>query len=79
MTTVGISEAKRRLSTLLDRAAKGEEIIISKRAQPLARLVAVAAPKPPRKPAGALKIAWIAEDFDAPLPPDVLKLFGIDP
>jgi len=44
MTTVGIFEAKNRLSELVERAARGEEIVITRRGEPVARLV------PPRAP-----------------------------
>lgn len=44
MTTVGIFEAKNRLSELVDRAARGEEIVITRRGQQVARLM------PPRTP-----------------------------
>lgn len=39
MTTVGIFEAKNRLSELVDRAARGEEIIITRRGKPVASLM----------------------------------------
>ena len=46
MLTVGAFEAKTHLSALLDRAAGGEEIIITRHGKPLARLVsAIAADK----------------------------------
>ena len=44
MTTVGIFEAKNRLSELVDRAAGGEEIVITRRGEEVARLM------PPRVP-----------------------------
>jgi prevent-host-death family protein len=78
-TTLNLYEAKNQLSALVDRAAKGEEIIIAKHGKPLAKLVAAGAPKRARKPSNALKIEWIADDFDAPLPPEILKSFGIEP
>ena len=40
----GVYEAKTRLSQLIDRAAKGEEIIITKHGIPVAALVPVAGP-----------------------------------
>lgn len=40
MTTVGIFEAKNRLSELVERAARGEEIVITRRGEQVARLVA---------------------------------------
>lgn len=39
MITVGAFEAKTHLSTLLDRVAAGEEVIITKHGRPVARLV----------------------------------------
>jgi prevent-host-death family protein len=39
MITISASEAKNRLSALLDRIAAGEEIVIAKHAKPVARLV----------------------------------------
>ncbi|MBA2723217.1 MAG: type II toxin-antitoxin system Phd/YefM family antitoxin [Methylibium sp.] len=44
MTTVGIFEAKSRLSELVARAARGEEIVITRHGEPVARLM------PPRVP-----------------------------
>lgn len=40
MITVGAFEAKTNLSALLDRAAAGEEVVITKHGKPVARLVA---------------------------------------
>ena len=39
MTTVGIFEAKNRLSELVERAARGEEIVITRRGEQVARLL----------------------------------------
>lgn len=39
MGVVGAFEAKAKLSALLDRVAQGEEVIITKRGKPVARLV----------------------------------------
>jgi len=40
-TTVGSFEAKTHLAALIDRAAAGEEVIITRRGKPVARLVAI--------------------------------------
>ncbi len=40
MLTVGAFDAKTHLSTLLDRVAAGEEVVITKHGKPVARLVA---------------------------------------
>jgi prevent-host-death family protein len=78
-TQVNLYETKTHLSSLVDRAAMGEEIVIAKSGKPMARLVALAEePKQLRKPGGnLLGITYIADDFDAPLPEDVLQDFGL--
>jgi prevent-host-death family protein len=81
MTKVfNLYEAKNQLSSLVERAASGEEIVIAKHGQPMAKLVPMpVVKKGPRKPSGLMKIKWISPDFDDPLPPELLKQFGYDP
>jgi prevent-host-death family protein len=81
MTRVfNLYEAKNQLSSLVDRAASGEEIVIAKHGRPMAKLVPVpAAKKEPREQLDLLGLTYMADDFDAPLPPELLKLFGYDP
>ncbi|GEP60666.1 type II toxin-antitoxin system Phd/YefM family antitoxin [Reyranella soli] len=81
MTKVfNLYEAKNQLSSLVDRAASGEEIVIAKHGQPMAKLVPVPRPKKERrKPQNFLGVTYVADDFDAPLPPELLKQFGYDP
>jgi prevent-host-death family protein len=72
---VNVHEAKTQLSRLLKRVTDGEEIIISRAGVPVAKLIAVA-PLSRERPLGAMDgQIYIAEDFDAPLPPDVLASF----
>ena len=72
---VSIYEAKTRLSHLVDRALRGQEVVITRHGRPVARLVAATAPRRPRR-LGALRgKIRMAADFDAPLPPDLLALF----
>ncbi len=72
---VNIHEAKTHLSRLLQRVAGGEEVTIARAGVPVARLVAVET-KTVKRPLGfARGEVWIADDFDAPLPDDLLKLF----
>ncbi len=69
--SVSLYEAKTHLSELVEQAAQGREIV------PKARLVPLV-PKDTRhlrKPGRGKGRGWIAEDFDAPLPPEVLRLF----
>ena len=64
-------EAKTRLSNLIDRAAKGEEILIAKSGVPLAKLVPLPKSKAKRKPGGWEGKIRISDDFDAPLPDSI--------
>jgi prevent-host-death family protein len=67
MKRVTIHEAKTHLSRLLEDVAAGREVIIFRRNQPAARLVAIR-PKAVRRELGRGKgLARIAKDFDAPL------------
>lgn len=68
-------DAKTNLSHLVERAAAGEEIIIAKNGVPKARLVPLPKARTPRRPGGWEGRVWIADDFDAPLPPDMQAAF----
>jgi prevent-host-death family protein len=70
-------DAKTNLSQLVDRAAAGEEIIIAKNGVPLARLVPLEQRATPRQPGGWEGRVTIADDFDEPLPADILAGFGV--
>lgn len=73
--TYNIYDAKAQLSRLIERAAAGEEIVIAKAGKPRAKLVPLAPKAEPRKP-GRLKGKFVvADDFDDPLPDDVLDSF----
>ena len=79
MAAFNIYEAKASFSNLVERAAAGEEVIIAKAGKPLVKMVPVEGEEAPKKrPLGQniLQITYIAEDFDAPLPDDVLDAFG---
>lgn len=72
---VNIHEAKTHLSRLLMNVAGGEEVIIAKAGKQIARLVPCEAPKAKRVPGRGRGKGSIAEDFDAPLPAEILKGF----
>lgn len=74
-TVLNLQEAKSSLSELVDRAAAGEEIVIAKAGRPLARLVPLRTPVSRRQPGGWQGKVWVGEDFDAPLPDDLLDAF----
>ena len=71
---LNLYEAKSQLSSLVEEAAAGREIIIAKAGVPRARLVQLAA-RARRRPGGSKGRIWIARDFDAPLPDGVLDAF----
>ena len=75
MTAVNIHEAKTHLSRLLKRVQAGEEITISNRGVPIARLVRVPHNKVRRQLGIERGRVWISDDFDAPLPPEILARF----
>jgi prevent-host-death family protein len=76
---VNIHAAKTHFSRLVERAERGEEIIIARAGRPVARLAPLAGPGRPRR-LGLLegRRIRIARDFDAPLPDGVLRLFEGD-
>lgn len=73
--TVNVHEAKTHLSRLLDRVSEGEEIVIAKAGKPVARLVPAGERLERRVPGSASGRTVVGEDFDAPLPEEVLESF----
>jgi prevent-host-death family protein len=71
---VSLYDAKTQLSSLVERAAAGEEIVISKNGVPMAKLVPIPFRGEPRKPANAMGITYIAEDFDA-VDEEIIQMF----
>jgi prevent-host-death family protein len=72
--SVGVHEAKTHLSRLLEDVASGEEVVITRRGEEVARLV----------PAGRSSVRRLGidrgrfvvpDDFDAPLPDEALAAF----
>ena len=73
---IGMHEAKSTLSQLVQRAAAGEIILIGPHGQAQAKLVAVDAPTRVKRRLGLLKGKLnVPDNFDAPLPDDVLDSF----
>ncbi len=71
---IGVHEAKTHLSRLLRRVAAGEEIVLARGGRPIARLVPVE--RRERRVLGQDRgIFEVPNDFDAPLPPEVVKAF----
>jgi prevent-host-death family protein len=63
---ISLHEAKTKLFPLVERAAAGEEIVIVKNGILCARLVPIVSRGQRRTPANAMRIQYIAPDFDAP-------------
>jgi prevent-host-death family protein len=80
MAAFNIYEAKTSLSQLVERAAKGEEIVIAKAGKPMVKMVPVAEKKAGKRKSGQnnLGITYISEDFDATLPDEMLRAFGYE-
>jgi prevent-host-death family protein len=79
MKTVNLHAAKTHLSRLVDEAVGGQDIVIAKAGKPMVRLVPVA--RDARRTGfgadrGGIRVR---KDFDAPLPLEVLRAFGIEP
>ncbi len=75
MAQVNVHEAKTHFSKLLARAA-GEEIVIAKGWEAGGEAGPGRAEEKRRVPGmDAGKNFWIADDFDAPLPPEIQKYF----
>jgi prevent-host-death family protein len=70
--TVNVHVAKTQLSSLLDRVARGEEIIIAKAGRPVARLVPLV---PVDRPLGFVQATIDASFFD-PLPEEELAAWN---
>ncbi len=74
MDTVNIHEAKTHLSRLVEEVAAGAEIVISKNGVPRAKLVPLDASRKLKFGVMKGKLRY-PDDFDAPLPEEVLALF----
>ena len=76
MELLNVHYAKTHLSRLLAKVSRGDEVIIAKGGKPIARLVPI---QKAERMDGLLGIdknrLWIAADFDAPLPEEILAGF----
>ncbi len=70
-TTMAVEDIKLTLPELLDKLTPGDEVILTRNQQVVAKLVSERAPlsQPPRPGPGLCKgmITYMAPDFDAPL------------
>lgn len=75
---VNIHDAKTNFSKLINQVLKGDDIIIAKDGKPLVRLVAYSETTRERHGGQLRGLIKINENFDTPLPDDLLKLFHQD-
>ena len=75
MVEVNTHDAKTHLSRLLQRVAAGEEIVISRAGKPLARLVPFRKPSRNRTLGQDQGRYTVPNDFNAPLPHDLIDAF----
>jgi prevent-host-death family protein len=74
VTEVGVHQAKTDFSKLLRRVMLGEEIVITRGGEPVAKLVPVTA-KRARTFGSDAGLLSVPEDFNAPLPDEILAAF----
>ena len=73
--TVNIHAAKTQLSRLLEQVEEGEEIVIARAGKPIARIVPLV-PRKPRRRLGILEGQYsVPDDFDDPLPDEIVDEF----
>jgi prevent-host-death family protein len=72
--SVGVHEAKTHLSRLLDDVAAGEEVVITRRGEPVASLVPARRTSLRRLGLDRGRLV-VPDDFDAPLPVELVAAF----
>jgi prevent-host-death family protein len=78
MIVVNMHEAKTNFSKLVKQVEAGEEVVVARAGEPVAKIVAYTAPpKSPRVPGSMKGKIWIAPDFDE-LPEGFAEVFGTD-
>ena len=70
---VGVAPAD--LARLVEDVAAGEEVVLTIAGKPVARLVPCEPRPEPRQPGLMRGTIWIAEDFDDPLPEEIMAAF----
>ncbi|TAK78040.1 MAG: type II toxin-antitoxin system Phd/YefM family antitoxin [Gammaproteobacteria bacterium] len=72
---VNIHDAKTHFSKFINQALKGDEIIIARGGKPLVRLVPYTEETAIRRGGQFRGLIHISDDFNAPLPEEILKHF----
>ncbi len=74
MKRASIGEAKAHFSALVKRAESGEEVVVTRSGIPVARIVSAQTVRE-RSFANDEGLGFVADDFNAPLPPRLLEQF----
>jgi len=72
---VTVTEAKTQLSSLIERVTDGEEIVIRRGREPVAKLIAYVPARKRRVPGDLEGQIWMSDDFDEP-DEELERLFG---
>ena len=76
MGTVSLKELKQDPDSLLDRVEAGEHLVVVRGGRPVAELRRVPGIRPDPRPFGLCAGAFtVPDDFDAPLPEEILREF----
>lgn len=68
MPQVDVAQARREFDQLLERASRGEDVLITKDDRPLARITAPSKEEKRKRQFGSVEgEIWMSEDFDEPL------------
>jgi prevent-host-death family protein len=76
MRSIKVHEAKTNLSKLIERAQRGEEVIIARGETPVVRLVAIGEVQGRRQPGALRGKLRVGREFFEPLPAEELSAWG---
>ncbi|MBW3543846.1 MAG: type II toxin-antitoxin system prevent-host-death family antitoxin [Planctomycetes bacterium] len=76
MSTVSLTELQEKTAALVARVEAGERLVVVRGGRPVAEMRPLAGPRSGPRPFGLAAGAFVVpDDFDAPLPDDVLREF----
>ena len=76
MTRISVEEIQQNFAAFLQRVEAGETVLIVRTGKPIAEIKPVAVPAEALRPFGLCAGEFLVpEDFDAPLPEDILNAF----
>ncbi len=76
MVQVDIEELKQDFNSYMSKVSEGEKILIFKEGHPIAEINPIEAPTKGRRPIGLCKGQFtVPDNFDDPLPDEIIRLF----